>query len=67
MPAVSIKQRQAAAIALHHPERVYKRNKAMTRMSKKQLREFASTKEDDLDWETPKHKADDILRKRGHK
>ena len=45
MPAVSKKQRRAMAIAEHHPEKLYKRNKAMKKMSKKQLHEFAATKE----------------------
>jgi hypothetical protein len=41
MPAVSKKQRIAMAIAEHHPEKLYKRNKAMAKMSKEQLSEFA--------------------------
>ena len=40
-PAISEKQRKAMAIAEHSPEKLYKRNKAMTKMSKKQLSEFA--------------------------
>jgi len=45
MPAKSKKQRRAMAIAKHHPEKLYKRNKDMKKMSKKQLHEFATTKE----------------------
>lgn len=42
MPAVSEKQRVAMAIAEHHPEKLYARNRGMTNMSKTQLHEFAS-------------------------
>lgn len=48
MPAKSKKQRQAMAIAEHHPEKLYKRNKGLKKMSKKQLHDFASTKEKGL-------------------
>ena len=44
MPAKSDKQRKAFAIAEHHPEELYERNKAMERMSHKELHDFASTK-----------------------
>jgi len=44
MPAKSEDQQQAMAIALHHPEKLYKRNKGLKKMGKEQLREFASTK-----------------------
>jgi hypothetical protein len=44
MPSVSQAQQQAAAIAKHHPEKLYKRNRAMLRMSKADLSEFARTK-----------------------
>ena len=43
MPAVSKKQRIAMSIAEHHPEKLYKKNRAMLRMSKAQLHEFAAT------------------------
>ena len=44
MPAVSTAQRQMMAIAEHHPEKLYKRNRAVLDMSKAQLHDFASTK-----------------------
>lgn len=48
MPAVSKKQRKAMAIAEHHPEKLYKRNKGLKKMSKSSLHDFASTKEKKL-------------------
>ena len=48
MPAVSKAQRQAMAIAEHHPEKLYKRNKGLKEMSKEQLHEYASTSEKHL-------------------
>jgi len=33
------------AIAEHHPEKLYRRNKSAASMSKKQLSEFATTSE----------------------
>lgn len=36
------------AIAEHHPGEVYERNKGLLKMSKKQLHDFASTKEKGL-------------------
>ena len=48
MPAKSKAQRRAMAIAEHHPEKLYKRNKGLKKMSKSQLSEFASTKEKKL-------------------
>lgn len=44
MPAKSKAQRQAMAIAEHHPEKLYKRNRGLLKMSKRQLSEYASTK-----------------------
>jgi hypothetical protein len=44
MPAKSEKQRELMAIAEHHPEKIYKKNKGVTKMSHKQLHEFAATK-----------------------
>jgi hypothetical protein len=41
MPAKSEKQRKAAAIAKHHPEQLYERNKGMAEMTEKQLGDFA--------------------------
>ena len=48
MPAKSKAQRQAMAIAEHHPEKLYARNKGLKEMSKEQLHEFATTKEKGL-------------------
>lgn len=48
MPAVSKKQRQAAAIAKHHPSKLHKRNKGLLKMSKEQLGHLARTKEKGL-------------------
>ncbi len=46
--AVSIKQRRVMAIAEHHPEKLYRRNKGLADMTARQLHEFASTKEHGL-------------------
>lgn len=35
-------QRIAAAIAKHHPSKLYKRNRGMLKMSNKQLHEFST-------------------------
>jgi hypothetical protein len=45
MPSVSKKQRLAMAIAEHAPEKLYRRNIGLSDMSKKQLHDFAKTKE----------------------
>ncbi len=44
MPSVSEKQREAMAIAEHHPDQLYSRNRAMLKMTHGQLHDFASTK-----------------------
>lgn len=41
MPSKTEKQRVAMTIAEHQPEKLYKRNKGMLKMSKEQLSEFA--------------------------
>ncbi len=48
MPALSKSMRQAAAIALHHPEKLYKRNRGLLGMTQEQLHHYASTKEKGL-------------------
>lgn len=48
MPSKSRAQRRAMAIAEHNPEELYKRNKGLSKMSKSQLSDFASTKEKGL-------------------
>ena len=44
IPAISEKQRVAAAIALHHPEKLYERNKDLLEMGKEKLRHYALKK-----------------------
>lgn len=44
MPAKSKAQREAMAIAEHHPSELYERNKGLAKMSHSQLHDFASTK-----------------------
>lgn len=44
MPAKSEKQRKLMAIAEHHPEKLYKKNRGVLKMSKQQLSDFASKK-----------------------
>ncbi len=43
MPAVSEKQREVMAIAEHHPDKLYKQNKGLLKMSKGQLHDYAAT------------------------
>jgi hypothetical protein len=43
MPAVSQAQQRVMAIAEHAPEKLYARNAGLTRMSLRQLHEFAAT------------------------
>jgi hypothetical protein len=58
MPARSKAQQIAAAIAEHHPEQLYARNRGLAQMSPSQLHEFAATKRKGL----PKHKGTRRLR-----
>lgn len=48
MPAESKAQRKLMGMALHHPEKLYKRNRGVMGMSKGQLHDFAKTKEKGL-------------------
>ena len=48
MPATSKAQRQAMAIAEHHPGELYARNKGMAKMTHGQLHDFAATSEKHL-------------------
>ena len=41
MPAVSEKQRIAAAIALHEPGKLHKKNRGLLKMSKEDLSDYA--------------------------
>lgn len=51
MPAPSKAMRQAAAIAEHHPEKLYARNRSLLHMMKSQLHDYAATPEKGL----PRH------------
>jgi hypothetical protein len=44
MPAKSKAQQMAMAIAEHNPSKLYSRNKGLTKISHKQLHDFAATK-----------------------
>lgn len=44
MPAKSVAQQQAMAIAEHDPEKLNPENKGLLKMSKEQLHDFAATK-----------------------
>lgn len=44
MPSVSTRQREAMAIAEHHPSKLYGRNKSLLKMTHSQLHDFAATK-----------------------
>ena len=69
MPAKSRAQRVAMAIAEHHPEQLYARNKGLAKMSKKDLHDFASTKEKGLPKKVGRHSREDgefIRRMKGH-
>jgi len=57
MPASSKKMRRASAIAEHHPEMLYKRNRGMKKMSKGELHEYASTPEAGLPEKAPPESA----------
>lgn len=48
MPSVSKRQRRAVAIAEHHPEELYSRNKGLLGMTHEQLHDFAATPESGL-------------------
>jgi hypothetical protein len=45
VPSVSTAQRRAMAIAEHHPEELYPKNRGLLGMTHQQLHDFASTKE----------------------
>jgi hypothetical protein len=55
MPAESKAQRVATAIAEHHPEDLYERNKGLAKMTHKQLHDFAATPERHLPEHVKKH------------
>jgi hypothetical protein len=43
MPATSEKQRRLFAIAEHHPEQLYARNRRLAKLSRQTLRDFATS------------------------
>jgi hypothetical protein len=45
MPARSKKQRRLMAIAEHHPEKLYKKNRGVLSMGASELHKFAATPE----------------------
>lgn len=62
MPAVSKKQQIAMAIAEHHPEELYARNRGLTQMTHQQLHDFAATKRSSLpETAARRHKARQAL------
>ncbi len=60
MPSVSAAQQIAMAIAEHSPNKLYKRNRGLKKMSKKSLHEFASTSRSGL----PQHVAKNVMKAR---
>ena len=46
MPAISEKQRKAAAIAKHSPSKLFKRNRGLLSMSKTKLSHFTKKRRD---------------------
>lgn len=48
MPAESKKQRRLMAIAEHHPEILYARNKGVLNMSKEEMHKYSTTEEKGL-------------------
>jgi hypothetical protein len=48
MPAKSVAQRKLMAIAEHHPDKLYAKNKGVAKMGKKSLHDFAATREKGL-------------------
>jgi hypothetical protein len=53
MPAVSKAQREAIAIAEHHPDELYARNRGLLKMSQGQLHDFAATPQKGLPGHVP--------------
>lgn len=49
MPAKSKAQRRAIAIAEHHPEQLYARNRGLLKMSHSDMHDFAATPEKGLE------------------
>lgn len=60
-PAESVKQRRAIAIAEHHPEKLYKRNRSLLGMTKEQMHDYAATSEKGLPKRAKKRKKSTLL------
>ncbi len=56
MPAKSIALRRLAGLAEHHPEKVFKKNRGILKMSGVELSKYASTPEKGLPYKTKKRK-----------
>ena len=54
MPAPSKAMRKLAGLALHHPEKVYAKNKSILKMSGVALKDYASTPEKNLPYKKKK-------------
>ena len=71
MPARSIAQRRAIAIAEHNPSELYSRNKGLLDMSESDMHDFASTSEKNLpqrvDSKMPKSQMTKDARPRNYK
>lgn len=65
MPAVSLKQRRAMAIAEHHPSELYERNRGLLGMSLGQLRDYSSTSEKGLPVRVKRKVGKKVKRRRG--
>jgi hypothetical protein len=64
MPATSIAQRRAIAIAEHHPDELDAKNRGLLTMSHQQLHDFAATPERGLPARAPR--ASDALKRRAY-
>ena len=56
MPAKSVAQRRAIAIAEHEPGKLYARNKGLLSMDKSDMHDFAASKEKGLPMKAKKKK-----------
>lgn len=54
MPSVSVSQRRLIGLAENHPEKVYKRNRGILKMTGRALHDFASTPETGLPYKAKK-------------
>lgn len=56
MPGESIAQARLARLAEHHPEKVYKKNRSILKMSGTALHDYASTPDKGLSYKKKKKK-----------